>query len=246
MLLKNLSNTLSNKVRNKLQRSKNGNGTMRQNVSIIHWNLEAKMWPRKKLEIEAVILQYVPDIFVISEVNLLKTLSDEERMISGYRILTPEITGNQNLFRLVVLVKETIDVKVIEELNDNRLSAMWLKVGARGRRPMIIGAIYREFRYIHLNLSDDSASEQQQLSRWNMIIEKWKAAARMGDVTVIGDLNIDFRKWGSPDPRVEKLVDRVKLEVETLGFLQMVEGMTRSWKQAAGFFNRSHLDEQPH
>ena len=40
---------MSSKKRNKLQRSMNGNGALRQNVSIIHWNLGSKTWLRKKI-----------------------------------------------------------------------------------------------------------------------------------------------------------------------------------------------------
>ena len=129
----------------------------------------------------------------------------------------------------MVLARDSIEVNIVEELGDKRLSAMWLKIGARGRRPMYIGAIYREFRYISLNQPDNSETDQQQLERWYLFVEKWKSAARMGDVIVTGDVNIDYAKWGTPDYRVEKLVEKVKTDIETLGFHQMVEGQTRSW-----------------
>ena len=223
----NLSTT--GKIRNKYQRTRNGNGTNRQNVTIIHWNMGAKIWTRKMLEIEAIILQYTPDIYIISEANLPRSLSEDERRIAGYNILTPPIPDNHNLYRLVVLVKDGMDVKVINELSDENLSALWLKTGTRGRRPMIIGAMYREFRYIHQKIQTESGTDREQMQRWNQMIEKWKIAARMGDVTVIGDINLDFARWGNPDTRIEKLVEKVKLEVETLNFNQIVESFTRSW-----------------
>ena len=80
---------LSNKIRNRIIKMVNGNGSMCQNVTVLHWNLGSKLWQRKVIEIEAVTIQYSPDIFVISEANLLETLSESERKIPGYRIILP-------------------------------------------------------------------------------------------------------------------------------------------------------------
>ena len=63
-----------------------------------------------------------------------------------------------------------------------------MKVGARGRKPIIIGCIYREFRYVLHPDSNESASDDKQLERWNIFISKWKDAEKMGDVMVIGDI----------------------------------------------------------
>ena len=55
---------VSRKLQNKLVRSRNGNGKIRNCVTLLHWNLGSKLWPKKLLEIEAVTLQYSPDIFI--------------------------------------------------------------------------------------------------------------------------------------------------------------------------------------
>ena len=77
----------SNKIRNKNIKMKNGNGTLRQNISVIHWNMGAKFWERKKLEVEAVLFQFNPDIFIISEANMKLDLTDEEKRVNGYYML---------------------------------------------------------------------------------------------------------------------------------------------------------------
>ena len=58
---------------NKLTRIQNGNGlgTIRNHLLIAHWNMGAKYWKKKIEDIEAVTLQYRPDILIISEANLL-------------------------------------------------------------------------------------------------------------------------------------------------------------------------------
>ena len=46
----------------------------------------------------------------------------------------------------------------------------------------------------------------------------------------MGDVNLDFIKWINPEPGVAKMVEKVKNEIETLGFQQMIHGTTRTWK----------------
>ena len=46
---------------------------------------------------------------------------------------------------------------------------------------------------------------------------------------MIGDLNLDFRKWSNPEPGHARMVDRLKSLIETQGFCQIIRGMTRCW-----------------
>ena len=56
----------SNKDRNKQVKIKNGNGKVNKNLSVIQWNMGSKSWDKKITEIEAVILEYKPDLFAIT------------------------------------------------------------------------------------------------------------------------------------------------------------------------------------
>ena len=47
-------------------------------------------------------------------------------------------------------------------------------------------------------------------------------------MVIMGDLNLDFSKWGVPKAAHSKMVELVKLEIETLGFNQQVTGNTWS------------------
>ena len=219
----------SNKMRNRMKKMENGNSSLRQNLTLIHWNMGAKMWTRKREEIEAVIAQYTPDVFIISESNLLETLEDYEKDIQGYQLLLPKTTEVQIVSRLVMLVRNGVEVKVMNEFMDTSLATIWIKVGAKGRRPMLIGSIYREHQFLYQHDPNLSGSPQQQNARWFKFVDKWKAAARQGDVIVLGDVNLDYFKWGCPDNSHKRMVDKVKEEVETLGFNLIVQGFTRTW-----------------
>ena len=45
----------------------------------------------------------------------------------------------------------------------------------------------------------------------------------------MGDLNIDYIKWNKPDYRLKKLVQMIKTQIETIGFCQLVNKVTRKW-----------------
>ena len=51
----------------------------------------------------------------------------------------------------------------------------------------------------------------------------------MDDITVLGDTNLDYFRWLQPEYGVAKMVDRVKEDIETLGFGQIIQGVTRTW-----------------
>ena len=208
---------MSGKLGNKTVKMEHGNGSQRQNISVIHWNMGSRFWTRKKEEVEAVLLQYSPDIFIISESNLLESINDYERAVPGYKILLPKTVEVQDVSRIVMLVREEMEVKIMEEYMDNTIASIWIKVGSKGRRPLLIGAIYREFRYIRQNQEDDSWTLQRQIERWETFVEKWRKAARRNDVMVIGDVNLDYSKWTNPDFGSARMVDKVKDTIETFG-----------------------------
>ena len=127
----------------------NGNGTnLRNSITVAHWNMGSKHWQRDKDEIEAVTLQFNPDIFIISEANQMKELSVQEKNITGYRQILPKIVDVQRVARLVLLVREGINVEVKEEYMEYTVAAVWIKVGVRGRKPLLIAGVYREHNFM--------------------------------------------------------------------------------------------------
>ena len=220
---------LSHKLKNKLVKIINGNQTSRNSLTIAHWNMGGKHWQRKLIEAEAVTMQYCPDIFIVSEANMLNSLTPLEKNIPGYKLYLPKTSQSQIISRLVIFVKEGINVEVKNELMDDEVSAIWLKCGSRGRRPLLIAGIYREHKFLFQGAETGSDRAQQQ--RWSKFVDKWKVAAAVAnhDVYVVGDTNLDFASWDNPDIAHQRMIEKVKLEIEMSGFQQLVQGMTRSW-----------------
>ena len=59
-------------------------------------------------------------------------------------------------------------------------------------------------------------------------IENWKAASRDRNCIVLGDLNLDYQKWNSPDSSQEEMVLLTQHEIESTGFVQVIDQITRS------------------
>ena len=58
---------------------------------------------------------------------------------------------------------------------------------------------------------------------------------------VVGDMNLDFLKWGTPEQAHEHMVTDTKDNIETLGYMQIVEGATRFWKDTSPISDRSGM-----
>ena len=49
------------------------------------------------------------------------------------------------------------------------------------------------------------------------------------DILVMGETNLDWLTWNQPSAAHEGMVNKVKQDIETLGYYQMVSGATRTW-----------------
>ena len=222
-----ISHFLSRKDRNKLIKSQNGNGTSRKSLTVIHWNMGSKYWQRKQVEAEAVTQQYNPDLLIISEANMLNELSDLEKNLPGYSLLLPLTVETQKVARLVMFVKEGVNVTLVKEYMDTEVTAIWVKCSGRGRKPVLVAGVYREHKFLFHG--PETGSDRAQNSRWYKFVDSWKAASTNKDVLVIGDFNLDYERWAIPDNCHKKMVDKVKHDIETSGFQQLVHEITRTW-----------------
>ena len=167
-----------------MMKMQNGNGKFSKNITVIHWNIGAKGWEKKKLEMETVIMQFSPDIFAISEAYMRTDLSEQQKQVTGYKMILPRTVELHNHARLVVLIKEEMEVEILHDLMDNQVAAVWIKVGGGGRKAMKIGLVYREHQYIWQQQENDSGSMKNQRLRWNMFVDKWRRAAKGSNVMV--------------------------------------------------------------
>ena len=54
-------------------------------------------------------------------------------------------------------------------------------------------------------------------------------ASATASVHILGDFNLDYQKWATLDPHHVQLVEATKNTLETNGFSQLLDGITRTW-----------------
>ena len=173
-----------------------------------------------------------PDLCYVSEANLWLGLDPMETDIQGYKMLLPNTMTSLKHARIILLVKDDVTVQLLEDKNEVEAAVIWVKVGANRRKSLLVGGIYRQ----HQLLGTDKELTRQQLQleqelRWSRIVKRWRKLSRNNDCVVIGDLNMDYLRWDSPESHLEKMVDEMKDSVETAGFQQLIVNYTRTWRQ---------------
>ena len=138
---------VSQKVSNKRIKIINGNGNKKL-LKIVNWNLGSRRWHNKVDEVTAMVLDYNPDVAVISEANLKVEVDQHMNYIPGYNIITVADFEVEGLSRLVVLTKEGLEYKILREKMEPEVASIWLSFTRKGRKPFVFGAVYREHRII--------------------------------------------------------------------------------------------------
>ena len=81
---------------------------------------------------------------------------------------------------------------------DNVNSSVWLEISRKGKKSLLLGAIYREHSIIRQPGNNQSSNPAQQNNRWKVFLNQWKKAGSQNDTFVIGDTNLDHLTWDNP------------------------------------------------
>ena len=220
---------LSQKKLNKLTKIMNGNKNIKA-LKILQWNMGSRFLSKKRDEIQAIMDDMKPDIMVITEANMFCNEQDHLLNIEGYNIIKPKPWDNPQLKydRVIILIKLELNYTVLDEFMEPDTSAIWLNISRVGQRKLRVGAIYREHQFLK-QPDDSSADIHCQEDRWRRILSQWIAATNRSDSIIIGDMNLDISKWDSPTQKNKTMIEETKAEIETSGFTQVIEGITRTW-----------------
>ena len=220
----------SNKLMNSRIRSSNGNRETRNIIKIAHWNMGNSLWQNKRVEIDALVLDKQPDVLYISEANLMDTLPDSDRYILGYSLHLPSTMGKHNCSRIVCLVRDGIEVRVHREWMNDDVAVVWISIKNGNKGRLYVGGVYREHQMLLKPKPNPTKTLDAQLERWNKFLIGWKKATKNKNVVLIGDTNLDYLRWLTPDQHHEKMVQRPKDVFETAGHIQIIKGATRTWR----------------
>ena len=91
-------------------------------------------------------------------------------------------------------VQYSTDVQIMDDLMDEEIASIWLKLSRRGMRKVHLGAIYREQTLLRRPKPNNSADPDKQTARWQKLIQQWKKTSHRADCFVVGDTNLDINK----------------------------------------------------
>ena len=124
----------------------------------------------KVSEVKNLIKQFNPNIFGLSECELVKNNIDEQTLkIPGYDILFPKSWSQHGFARVVTYVKKTFSYEQILDLEDDLVQSIWLRGSFKNRKKIYFCSAYRE----HLS----TPPLYQQRDYLEKLLFQWEAAA---------------------------------------------------------------------
>ena len=222
---------------------KYGNRNKKNGIKIMHWNMGGGYLINKMNEIETVINAYRPHVFGISETCFKKGHNLSDIQVQDYAIYFSKTLENPslNVSRVMVYVhKDIVKPKLRTDLMNDAFSSVWLEIGLKRQKRLLICNAYREWGYLGQEQPQVSKSVDAQLDRWLKFLEKWEAALRSNlECHVLMDANLNFLNWQKPNlpassqsrklrPLIQALFDRIL----PLGVVQCVGVATRFWNGA--------------
>ena len=196
---------------------------------VIHWNAGSKLWENKLDIIENLLSDKKPDLCFISEANLWSHVPNYQTVIPDHHLILPSTMKSLNHARLVLIVRDGVNIHILKEHMDPDIAAIWVKIASTKKRSVVVGGVYRE--HLQLGTEDTNLTFMEKLTRqeirWKKIVNRWNLIGKSADCFVIGDLNLDFFHWLDPVQHHENMIELTKDVIETGGFEQIITGFTR-------------------
>ena len=125
----------------------NGNrGARGTGMKLIHWNKGPSFLRNKNEEIEALIANHHPHVLGLSEANLRSDHDLDLVQQPDYDLHLCPTSNNPalSISRVVVYTHKSLVVKRRTDLEDERISAIWLEVGLPNKKKILVCQGYRE------------------------------------------------------------------------------------------------------
>ena len=138
--------------------------------------------------------------------------------------------------RIVVYSHKSIEIKRRTDLEDDRISAIWIEAGMPNQSKILICQGYREWQYLGQG-NCLSSTVAAQAARWSIFLEMWERALLGGqEVVVMMDANLDCLKWPRNDLpstdntyKFKSLVEDLFQKILLHGVVQLVKFHKRFW-----------------
>ena len=177
---------------------------------------------KKENELKYTIQENNIDIIGVSEVDLMDFDEKKPFKIEGFNTFFPLKRPGSNKKRLLCFVKDNLDITQRSDLMSNTISSVWLELKTKSQK-ILICTIYREWDNLDGNGPLDTGQHTENLITLQSQIE---IAIKEGLVIVIGDMNIDLKKWESQ--KINKTAEDYQLLIGECGLEILDFGFTWS------------------
>ena len=121
-----------------------GNKVVTKGIKNLHVNIRSLA--NKISEVKNIVKDQKPHILGLSECELKKlgSIFDEEKLkIPGYDLVFPKSWTQHGFARVVIYIKSTIDYQHVDELEDELVQSIWLKVGFKNCKKFYNCHVYK-------------------------------------------------------------------------------------------------------
>ena len=161
---------------------------------------------------EALLLNTIEDeeidIIGVSETDLYDFNEQKPWTLKGFKTYWPLKRTEKNVKRMLCFVKEDIEVSERQDLMSPNISSIWLEYKTADGNKILICLTYREFNPCTGDKEIDVTSKYEQLVRLEELSQQVeKATKECSRVYILGDLNIDLKKWNDKDYYLKKIAE---------------------------------------
>ena len=123
-----------------------------------------------------------PHLLGISESCFTKNHSKDDVRLENYKVVFAKTLDNLsiNVSRVSLFAHNDVQVKVRSDLMSDKFSSIWVELGHRNQKKILVCNLYREWKYLN-QIDGTSKSIQAQLVRWqNLFINGNKLFRKIG------------------------------------------------------------------
>ena len=187
-------------------------------LNIASWNINRGLL-KKYSQIEHFLHKEELDVLAIQEADL-KDYNDKYPIVfDGYNTLS-NLTHSERKTRLIVIVKENLDVTVRRDLMSSDFCSVWFEV--KGQKKWIIGAFYREWN----DGSNDKSLSKQKENLSVFINQLCRARDSKCAAICLGDMNLDWNKISESSYKLKDLMKNLELSLAENGLTNVDLGNT--------------------
>ena len=175
-------------------------------------------------QINELLEKHKPQLAIINELNLDPYDNITKNMFGEYKLEADNLDITDRKSRTGILVHKTIHYKRMREYETGGTSTVWLKLNHPGKKPILLQAIYRQFKRLG---HDGSGTPSNQKKRWSLILSKWQKANETGlEIITLGDLNLNTMRWDTPPPSRTSYENQQRSMVEEFMDKILTKGFT--------------------